>query len=298
VAAAFRQAHEQGAISELRGVEATEAAFRSTALGKRYVHLATHGFFAAPAGQPPKPPAVSELLSTLARQPTAGGHPGLLSGIALAGANQGAAVSGDLAQGDDGILTALEVADLDLRGAELVVLSACDTGQGLVAGGEGLFGLQRAFQLAGARAVVASMWKVDDEVTQRLMTRFYANLWQKQLPPLEALRQAQLSILTDGAGSTRQRGPGSEKPIPADTKLARAHPRLWAAWVLSGDPGELTVAAPAPIESEPPPPAESEPPVRWAIWVAGGSLTAVLLASLALWYGHLRVRGKSHERSG
>src|SRR5205085_9805603 len=103
--------------------------------------------------------------------PLLGVHPGLLSGLAFAGVNRDRPA---------GLLTALEVADLDLRAAEFVVLSACETGRGKVAGGEGVLGLQRAFQVAGARTVVASLWSVDDAATQRLMTRYYDNLWEKK----------------------------------------------------------------------------------------------------------------------
>ena len=84
-------------------------------------------------------------------RPEAGGlHPGLLSGLALAGANR--AGKPDTPDADDGILTAEEIATQDLDGVQLVVLSACETGLGQAAGGEGLLGLQRAFQSAGARA--------------------------------------------------------------------------------------------------------------------------------------------------
>ena len=86
-----------------------------------------------------------------------GFHPGLLSGLALAGANRPPEPGQD-----DGILTALEVAELDLSGVEMVTLSACQTGLGQSAGGEGLLGLQRAFQVAGAHAVVASSLGCDD----------------------------------------------------------------------------------------------------------------------------------------
>jgi CHAT domain-containing protein len=96
---------------------------------------------------------------------------------------------------DDGILTALEVAGLDLHGVDLAVLSACQTGLGENAGGEGLLGLQRAFQVSGARGVVASLWKVDDSATQALMVELYRNLWERKLGKQEALRQAQLAML-------------------------------------------------------------------------------------------------------
>jgi hypothetical protein len=308
VGSSFRQTHEQGTVSELRGAAATESAFRRSAPGKRYVHLATHGFFDTPVPLVPLPVlaarmvgaatlpgvagpwlALSALVATTqgenARAAEAlltwmsGVHPGLLSGIALAGANRGAEASAGSPQGDDGILTALEVAEMDLQSAELVVLSACDTGLSVPAGGEGLFGLQRAFQVAGARAVVASLWKVDDEITQQLMSRFYANLWEKRLPPLEALRQAQLSILNSAAGASKQRGPGSEKAVPADASVARAHPRLWAAWVLSGDPGDLAEPAvgPSTREGEPPPRAASVPELRWVIYAGGGLLGGLVV---------------------
>jgi CHAT domain-containing protein len=73
----------------------------------------------------------------------------------------------------------------------LAVLSVCETGLGDVAGGEGVFGLQRAFHLAGARNVVATLWKVDDTATAALMAVFYRELWEKGQPPIEALRRAQ-----------------------------------------------------------------------------------------------------------
>jgi CHAT domain-containing protein len=109
------------------------------------------------------------------------------------------------------------------------------------AGGEGLLGLQRAFQVAGARTVVASLWQVPDQQTRELMDHFYENLWHKKLPRLEALRQAQLWLLKAGP----KRGPGKERP--ADPKaLAEAKPEpaagagkappfYWAGFVLSGD---------------------------------------------------------------
>ena len=99
------------------------------------------------------------------RQRGCGHEPGLLSGLALAGANQ-AGRGRPASDADNGILTAEEIGAQNLDGVQLVMLSACETGLGKAAGGEGLLGLQRSFQSAGARAVVASLWKVPDEETQ------------------------------------------------------------------------------------------------------------------------------------
>jgi CHAT domain-containing protein/tetratricopeptide (TPR) repeat protein len=243
----WRSIHPGATVKTLRGGAPTEETIRRLAPQFRYIHLATHGFFA--------PPEVSSAwrstirwLHTLpgktvdvgpfGRKGIAGWHPGLLSGIALAGASRGATVSGKSPPvSDDGILTALEVATLDMRRTDLVVLSACETGLGRQAGGEGLLGLQRAFQVAGSRTVVASLWKVDDESSRQLMSHFYENLWQKRLSKIEALRQAQLAILRKGAVNSLSRGPGPVRPAPDSSPARHAPPRVWAAWVLSGDPG-------------------------------------------------------------
>ena len=113
---------------------------------------------------------------------------------------------------------------------DLVVLSACETGLGEVAGGEGLIGIQRAFQVAGARTTIASLWNVDDEATRRLMETFYRNYWKKDLSKLDALRTAQLWLLNHpevvrGANRLDQESRGSK----------RLSPRHWAAFILSGD---------------------------------------------------------------
>jgi CHAT domain-containing protein len=185
VCTAFHQTHPTAAADEVRGAEATEAALRRRAPGKQYLHLATHGFFAPPelssASQRPARTVNAPGGPTPAAGPgepsgladgIIGLHPGLLSGLALAGAND-AGPAAEVPTPNDGILTALEVAELDLSRAELVTLSGCETGLGREAGGEGLLGLQRAFQVAGARTVVASLWKVSDEATQQLMSDFY-----------------------------------------------------------------------------------------------------------------------------
>ncbi len=194
----YRRRFPDGKAVELDGPDATEDAFRRQAPKHRYLHLATHGYFAPETLRSALGPGPSSRsrpgIDPLGGTTIAGFHPGLLSGIALAGANRRPAPIG----ADDGILTALEVASLDLSGCELAVLSACETGLGMTAGGEGLLGLQRAFQVAGAQAVVASLWSVGDKPTQALMARFYENLWRKNLPPPAALREAQLYMLREG----------------------------------------------------------------------------------------------------
>jgi len=245
----FRQTHAGIPVEVLRGTAATEAEFRRQAPGRQYLMLATHGFF-APAGlrsaiwQSGPPARGLELIptadwdDTVSQRGEAGVHPGLLSGIALAGANRGPQATGQRPGevADDGILTAVEVAELDLGSAELVVLSACETGLGEVADGEGLLGLQRAFQMAGARTVVASLWQVEDTATQQLMTAFYENLWKNRLPPAEALRRAQLMVLNGGVAGA-DKDAGAPAGATGTARRSRTNPRLWAAWVLSGDPG-------------------------------------------------------------
>jgi CHAT domain-containing protein len=218
----------------------------------RYLHLATHGFFdrTSREGQQLRPFAREEALPFgLAREyQTYTRNPLLLSGLVLAGAN---------ADPDRGLLRAEEVADLDLRGCELAVLSACETGLGKVADTEGVQGLQRAFQAAGARSLVVSLWKVHDAATSVLMEEFYSNLWQKKLSRLEALRQAQLTVLRNPALVQKRqqelaklgvRGPEDEPaPLPqggAPAAAARSHPALWAAFILSGDTGPIVEGKP------------------------------------------------------
>src|SRR4029077_15609722 len=150
-----------------------------------------------------------------------GRHPGLLSGVVFAGVNL------PERKPEETILTALEAAELDLAKVELVVLSACETGRGQVAGGEGVLGLQRAFQLAGARSVVASLWRVPDEETHQLMREFYRRVWSdKPATKAEALRQAQLWMLENWKPRGVLNRPAPQGPSP---------PYYWAAFVLSGD---------------------------------------------------------------
>ena len=118
--------------------------------------------------------------------------PMLHSGLFFAGANRTRSGAAPAPGADNGILTAYEASQLDLQGTELVVLSACETGLGEQSNSEGVFGLRRALQEAGADAVMMSMWSVPDQETQELMALFYAK-WLTGLDKPEALRQAQLA---------------------------------------------------------------------------------------------------------
>jgi CHAT domain-containing protein len=236
----FTQSFPGTKVQLLRQTEATETAFRTAAPEYRYLHLATHGYFAPPqlrsAAAPDDDADDFETRLGGAHQ-AAGFNPGLLSGLALAGANRKPEPGRD-----DGILTALEATELQLDGVELVTLSACETGLGATAGGEGLLGLQRAFQAAGAKNVVSSLWKVDDQATGALMRLFYENLWRKKQPPAEALRSAQLTILNnpDQIAPDATRALGTAKPLPETGKVAASSERKrtavsrWAAFQLSG----------------------------------------------------------------
>jgi CHAT domain-containing protein len=239
VKASFERRFPASTVTVLRGEEATEARLREEAPRHRYLHLATHGFFAPASWSALRvDPGKTDPESTASRGSDAGFHPGLLSGLALAGANRDPAPNRD-----DGILTALEVGAIDLRKTDLVVLSACESALGEESPSEGLLGLQRAFQVAGVRTVVATLWSVDDASARELMERFYSNLWGKKLPRLEALRRAQIEMLRGrNAKSTTPHTPtadsGARGVIPIENEGAtdsRRAPEYWAAFVLSGD---------------------------------------------------------------
>ncbi|UCC81062.1 MAG: CHAT domain-containing protein [Candidatus Zixiibacteriota bacterium] len=181
--------------------EAREGILKDHQRAPRILHLATHGYFCEQA------------------QNKSMSNPLLRSGLLLAGANR---TIGQLekvrSDAEDGVLTALEVSGLNLIGTDLVVLSACQTGMGEVQNGEGVFGLRRAFQHAGARSLIMSMLDVPDEATSTLMERFYAN-WLSGKSKSTALRDASLSILSE-----RRKREGE------------AHPIFWGGFVLVGDP--------------------------------------------------------------
>jgi CHAT domain-containing protein len=141
--------------------EATEQNIRKVS-NPKILHIATHGFFIKEALGEEKTMGIETEHSAL--------NPMLRSGLLLANAE--AAMAG---QSEYGVLTAYEVMNLNLDQTEIVVMSACETGLGDVKNGEGVYGLQRAFLVAGADALIMSLWKVSDEATQKLMTSFYKN---------------------------------------------------------------------------------------------------------------------------
>jgi len=154
-------------------------------------HFATHGVFLSP-----KDTLGAE--SNLRQRLRTSSDPLKRSALMLYGANH-TWVKGEkiLGSGEDGILTALEVTALDLQNTDLVVLSACSTGLGNVHNTEGVFGLQRAFKLAGVDYVVASLWDVDDGATKDLMVEFYKNLLERKQDPATALRNAKRKFMKD-----------------------------------------------------------------------------------------------------
>lgn len=222
----------------LSGEKATVSAILAALPGSRYAHLATHGFFADPSFRSAfqVDPKLFEMTRLGERVGAGVLSPLVMTGLVFAGANRPSTPGRGVATGE-------ALVDLDLSGLDLAVLSACETGLGDVAGGEGTFGLQRAFHLAGTRDVVATLWKVPDRSTAALMAVFYRNLWDKDLPPIEALRQAQLEIyrnperipeLAMGFRGKFEEVPGTGETAVKPGPDGKAHPRLWAAFSLSG----------------------------------------------------------------
>jgi CHAT domain-containing protein/tetratricopeptide (TPR) repeat protein len=205
------------------------------------LHIATHGYFLeqVPNGS-----------NTWSKNPL------LHSGLAFAGANtsiKGGTVPEDA---EDGILTSEDVSALNLTGTDLVVLSACDSGLGVVRNGEGVFGLRRVFMLAGAKTLVMSLWKVPDFVTILLMERFYSNLING-LGRGEALRNAQIYIRdlnVDELKKYFEDNPTLHSQLresePLNKQLEKllelpldhspfSHPIYWGAFITQGDAGPI-----------------------------------------------------------
>ncbi|MEM9809576.1 MAG: CHAT domain-containing protein, partial [Cyanobacteria bacterium P01_D01_bin.56] len=195
----------------LTGTQATENALKAID-SPRILHIATHGFFFEDIALETNQDFLNG--ATFANAGTNFGrttpvveNPMLRSGLALAGANN--RDSGT----EDGVLTALEAANLNLEGTQLVVLSACDTGLGDIANGEGVYGLRRSFAIAGAESQLMSLWWVSDEGTQVLMSGYYKNL-EQGMGRSEALRAVQLELLNDPQYN---------------------YPYYWASFILAGD---------------------------------------------------------------
>ena len=186
----------------LTGQYATKAALKQVQ-APRILHIATHGFFLDDTVESANAASGTRAISGKVEIK----NPLLRSGLALAGANLNR--GGD----DDGILTALEASNLNLWGTKVVTLSACETGVGEVKNFEGVYGLRRAFFLAGAETLLMSLWPVSDRVTRETMTAFYTGL-RDGLGRGEALRQAQLSMLK---------------------RKDHQHPFYWASFILGGE---------------------------------------------------------------
>ena len=205
IASLLRDRH--WSVSVQSGAEALEEAVKAVN-APRVLHLATHGFFEADRDRTPR--------DSPGWRPSKMDDPMLRSGLFLTGANHVLSGQTTPAELDDGVLTAYEATGLNLQGTELVVLSACETGLGETRAGEGVFGLRRAFQTAGAEAVLMSMWAVPDEETQELMTLFYEG-WVSGKEKHDALRQAQMEM--------RER---------VKARLGSDRPALWGGFVLVG----------------------------------------------------------------
>ncbi|HEX6622327.1 MAG TPA: CHAT domain-containing protein, partial [Pyrinomonadaceae bacterium] len=212
----------------LTGARATEAALKHVN-GPRVLHVATHGFFLADQSRNAGEDARGiKLKKENAAVPT-GENLLLRSGLALAGANARRSDGGE-----DGILTALEAAGLDLWGTKLVVLSACETGLGDVKNGDGVYGLRRALVLAGSESQVMSLWQVSDEATRDLMVAYYKRL-QAGEGRTEALRQVQLEMIKGRSAAARDHTRGLSGASMGAAATDRSHPFYWASFIQSGE---------------------------------------------------------------
>lgn len=174
-------------VTQVMAKDATEKNIKAVQ-SPTLVHIATHGYFLQDAGE-----GEGSVFGVNAE--SASRNPLLRSGLILAGAGKSITGGGsDITSNDNGVLTAYEAMNLNLEGTNLVILSACETGLGDIKSGEGVYGLQRAFQVAGAEALIMSLWKVDDAATQMLMTNFYNN-WIKLGNKQKAFKQAQLQLM-------------------------------------------------------------------------------------------------------
>jgi CHAT domain-containing protein len=196
-------------VTTLVGLAASEDNFRRLAPGRRMLHLATHGFF-LPSDCRPGDTADEDAPP----HEYAGDNPLLLSGLLLAGSNLHGRAADSIGV-DDGILTAEEISNLDLSGVDCVVLSACESGLGRGQGGEGVYGLRRAFELAGARSLVSSLWPVSDRMATEFAVHLYGNLGKPWAQNIGEYQRQTISKLRSHGYSD--------------------HPVQWAAFMASGD---------------------------------------------------------------
>jgi len=201
-------------ILSLVGAAASESAFKASAPGHRVIHLATHGFFLGDQCVPALDSSVAASQRRESRRITTD-NPLLLSGLALADANlRNAARPNE----EDGVVTAEEIAALNFSGVQWVVLSGCDTGVGQIRSSEGVFGLTRAFRIAGAATIIMSLWPVEDGATEQWMGILYDQRLQKGVGTAEAVHAASLGMLRTQRSSNRS-----------------SHPFYWAGFVATGD---------------------------------------------------------------
>ncbi len=166
--------------------QANEEKFKKETSDPGVLHIATHGFFLDDL--PETDEVVYGVEISKAKE-----NPLLRSGLMLANAENTITNAKEVSNANNGILTAYEAMTLDLDETKMVVLSACETGLGEIQAGEGVYGLQRAFQIAGAETIIMSLWKVNDDATQKLMTHFY-DKWLTTGDKFAAFKSAQMAI--------------------------------------------------------------------------------------------------------
>jgi CHAT domain-containing protein len=189
LASSWKKWNQEERLSLMTGADATRDRFLAESASNRVLHIATHAF--------------------ILNRSCGNGNPLLHSGLVFAGANQNR---------DASILTAQQIASLDLNGVDWAVLSACNTGNGVLADGEGVLGLERAFRVAGAHSVVMTLWPVDDEVTRQYMRELYLNRFAKR-------------------DSTAHSAWAAEQLLLKNRRAAHlsTHPWYWAGFVAAGD---------------------------------------------------------------
>lgn len=236
IAQRFHRTWPKASITRFTGADATEGRVKPALSSHSILHLSTHGFAFADPTEADTERRADMLTGLEGMAGQSAIDPRSRVGLALAGANHPLEIGLD-----DGTLTALEVNALDLRGVELVVMSACETAIGTDARGEGMLGLQRAFQAAGARTTISSLWKVEDRATRLLMERFYQNLWtrnvSKQLNKRDALREAQRWMLREGKGQLDPEHRGVKGMWKRLTRggIPTLSPLYWAAFQVAGE---------------------------------------------------------------